>query len=213
MTIRVLIADDHTLVAEGLRYIVQAEPDLDVIGTAEDGHDAVRKSVAATPDVVLMDNAMPVLNGIEATRMIKERCPRTQVIIVSMYPDKAHVLRALQAGASGYLLKKAIAKELVDAIRRVHAGERYLTHELTQGVIDQIVKEPADPLGRLSFRERQVLQMVVEGRTAIEIGAKLALSPKTVETYRARMTEKLGVHDLAGLIKFAIQHGVIPLEP
>ena len=213
MTIRVLIADDHTLVAEGLRYIVQAEPGLEVIGTAEDGLDAVRKSVAATPDVVLMDNAMPVLNGIEATRMIKERCPRTQVIIVSMYPDKAHVLRALQAGASGYLLKKAIAKELVDAIRRVHAGERYLTHELTRGVIDQIVREPSDPLGRLSYRERQVLQMVVEGRTAIEIGATLALSPKTVETYRARMSEKLGVHDLAGLIKFAIQHGVIPLEP
>jgi DNA-binding NarL/FixJ family response regulator len=212
MTIRVFIADDHTLVAEGLRYIIQAEPDLEFAGAAENGQDAVRKAIDAAPDVVLMDNAMPVLNGIEATRMIRERRPRTQVIIVSMYADQAHVLRALQAGALGYLLKKAIAKELVDAIRRVHAGHRYLTHELADSVLDQIVKVPLDPLDRLSFRERQVLQMVAEGHTAVEIGTTLSLSPKTVETYRSRMMEKLGVHDVAGLVKFAIQHGMISLE-
>ena len=212
MTIRVLIADDHSLVAEGLRYIVQAEPDLEVVGIAQDGHEAVRRSVENAPDVVLMDNAMPVLNGIDATRTIRQRCPRTQVIIVSMYPDQVHVLRAWQAGARGYLLKKAVAKELVEAIRRVHAGRSYVARELAEIGIDQVMKVPADPLQRLSFRERQVLQMVAEGHTAGEIGTRLSLSPKTVETYRSRLMDKLDVHDLPGLVKFAIQHGIIPLE-
>jgi DNA-binding NarL/FixJ family response regulator len=212
MTIRVLIADDHSLVAEGLRYIVQAEPDLEVVGIAQDGHEAVRRSVESAPDVVLMDNAMPVLNGIDATRTIRQRCPHTQVIIVSMYPDQMHVLRAWQAGARGYLLKKAVAKELVDAIRRVHAGRSYVARELGDISIDQVMKVPADPLQRLSFRERQVLQMVAEGHTSGEIATRLSLSPKTVETYRSRMMDKLDVHDLAGLVKFAIQQGIIPLE-
>ena len=212
MTIRVFIADDHSLVAEGLRYIVQAEPDLEVVGIAQDGQQAVRMSIEHGPDVVLMDNAMPVLNGIDATRTIRQRCPNTQVIIVSMYPDQVHVLRAWQAGARGYLLKKAVAKELVEAIRRVHAGHSYVAHELAAIGIDQFMKVPADPLQRLSFRERQVLQMVAEGQTASGIAIRLSLSPKTVETYRARLMEKLDVHDLASIVKFAIQHGIIPLE-
>ena len=209
MTIKVLIADDHTLVAEGLRYIIQAQDDLEFVGTAEDGQEAVRKAADIAPDVVLMDNAMPGINGIEATRMIRQRSPRTQVIIVSMYADQAHVLRALQAGASGYLLKTAIAKELVEAIRHVHEGQRYLARGLAESVIDRLGREPLDPLARLSARERQVLQMVAEGLTAKEIGGKLSLSPKTVETYRSRVMEKLDLHDLAGLIRFAIEHGVV----
>jgi DNA-binding NarL/FixJ family response regulator len=212
VTIRVLIADDHTLVAEGLRYIVQAELDLEFVGLARDGQEAVRMSIEHAPDVVLMDNAMPVLNGIDASRTIRQRCPNTQVIIVSMYPDQVHVLRAWQAGVRGYLLKKAIAKELVEAIRRVHAGHSVIAHELAAIGFDQLMKVPADPLQRLSFRERQVLQMVAEGQTAGEIAARLCLSPKTVETYRARLMEKLDVHDLASIVKLAIQHGIIPLE-
>ena len=210
--IRILIADDHTMVAEGLRYVVEAEPGFEVVGHAKDGHEAVRQAMETHPDVVLMDNAMPMLNGIEAARAIRERCPQARVIMLSMYGDQAHVLRALQAGAMGYLLKKSVAKELVEAIRRVHAGQPYLTQELSEGVINQVIKTPSDPLARLSARERQVLQMVAEGHTANQIGAKLSLSPKTVETYRSRMMEKLAVNDLAGLIRFAIQHGVIPLE-
>jgi DNA-binding NarL/FixJ family response regulator len=165
-----------------------------------------------SPDIVLMDNAMPILNGIEATRLIRKRCPGTQIIMLSMYCDQSHVLRALQAGARGYLLKKSVAQELVTAIRRVHAGQHYLTSDLAEGVISRVSKAPEDPLERLSSRERQVLQMVAEGHTAIEIGGKLSLSPKTVETYRSRMMDKLDLHDLAGLIKFAIQQGVISID-
>jgi DNA-binding NarL/FixJ family response regulator len=208
----VLIADDHTLVAEGLRYVIDAEPDLEVVGYAQNGQEALRKSLDMSPDIVLMDNAMPILNGIEAARLIRKRCPDTQVIMLSMYCDQAHVLRALQAGARGYLLKKSVAQELVTAIRRVHAGQHYLTRDLAEGVINQVSNAPEDPLQRLSSRERQVLQMVAEGHTAIEIGRKLSLSPKTVETYRSRMMDKLGLHDLAGLIKFAIQQGVISID-
>jgi DNA-binding NarL/FixJ family response regulator len=212
MKITVLIADDHTLVAEGLRYVIEEEADFEVVGCAQNGQEALRLSIEKNPDIVLMDNAMPVLNGIEATHLIRERCPQTQVIMLSMYCDQVHVLRALQAGASGYLLKRSVAKELVEAIRRVHAGHHYLTRELADNVISQVIKTPSDPLARLSARERQVLQLVAEGHTANEIATKLFLSPKTVETYRSRMMEKLGLRDLAALIKFAIQQGVISIE-
>jgi DNA-binding NarL/FixJ family response regulator len=212
MKIRVLIADDHTLVAEGLRYVIEADAGFEVVACARDGQEALRLAIENTPDIVLMDNAMPVLNGIEATRLIRERCPQTRVIMLSMYCDEAHVLRALQAGAMGYLLKKSVAKELVEAIRRIHAGQHYLTRELGENVIDQVIRTPSDPLARLSTRERQVLQMVAEGHTSSEIADKLSLSPKTVETYRSRMMDKLGLHDLAALIKFAIQQGVTSIE-
>jgi DNA-binding NarL/FixJ family response regulator len=212
MKTRVLIADDHTLVAEGLRYVIEAEADFEVVGYAENGQEALRLSAEKSPDIVIMDNAMPVLNGIEATRLIRERCPQTRVIMLSMYCDQVHVLRALQAGAMGYLLKKSVAKELVEAIRRVHAGQHYLTRELADNVISQVIKTPSDPLTRLSSRERQVLQMLAEGHTTNEIATTLFLSPKTVETYRSRMMEKLGLHDLTALVKFAIQQGVISIE-
>jgi DNA-binding NarL/FixJ family response regulator len=212
MKIRVLIADDHTLVAEGLRYVIEADAGFEVVACARDGQEALRLAIEKTPDIVLMDNAMPILNGIEATRLIRERCPQTRVIMLSMYCDEAHVLRALQAGAMGYLLKKSVAKELVEAIRRIHVGQHYLTRELGENVIDQVIRTPSDPLARLSTRERQVLQMVAEGHTSSEIADKLSLSPKTVETYRSRMMDKLGLHDLAALIKFAIQQGVTSIE-
>jgi DNA-binding NarL/FixJ family response regulator len=208
----ILIADDHTLVAEGLRYIIEAEPEFEVVGYAQNGQQAWRMSLDKKPDVVIMDNAMPLLNGIEATRLIRTRCPQTAVIMLSMYCDQIHVLRALQAGALGYLLKKSVAKELVAAIRRVRAGQHYLTRELGDNVISQALKSPSDPLARLSARERQVLQMVAEGHTANEIGAALSLSPRTVETHRSRVMEKLGLNDLAALIRFAIQQGVISIE-
>jgi DNA-binding NarL/FixJ family response regulator len=208
----VLIADDHTLVAEGLRYVVEAESDFEVIGYAQNGQEAVRLCIDKHPDIILMDNAMPVLNGIEATRLIRERCPQTRVIMLSMYCDQTHVLRALQAGAMGYLHKKSVAKELAEAIRRVRAGQHYLTRELADTVISEVIKAPADPLARLSSRERQVLQMVAEGHTSNEIAGQLSLSPKTVDTYRSRLMQKLGLPDLASLIKFAIQQGVISIE-
>lgn len=214
MTIRVLIVDDHGIVAEGLRYLIQAQQDMEVIACLSGGRDAVRWSLKADPDIVLMDNAMPELNGTEATRLICERQRDTRVIILSMYSDPVHICRALQAGATGYVVKKSVAKELVDAIRTVHTGRRYLSRGLADSVINQFMSKTAslDPLDRLSSRERQVLQMLAEGRAVTEIAATLSLSPKTVETYRARMMEKLGIRDLASLVRFAIQQGVTSFE-
>jgi len=214
MTIRVLIADDHGVVAEGLRFVVEAQADMEVIACVQDSREAVRRSFETRPDVVLIDHAMPELNGAEATHLIRERCPDTRVIILSMYSDRVHVLGALQAGATGYVVKKSAAREVVEAIRTVHKGVRYLSKELADSVIDQVVQNTpsADALKRLSSRERQVLQMLAEGHAVADIASTLSLSPKTVETYRARMMEKLGIHDFATLVKFAIQHGVTSLE-
>ncbi len=199
MAIKVLIADDHGVVAEGLRFVVEAQADMEVIATVQDSREAVRRSTEEGPDVVLIDHAMPVLYG---------------VIILSMYSNRVHVLRALQAGATGYVVKKSAAKEVVDAIRAVHRGGRYLSRELADGLIDQAVHKTGseDPLERLSSRERQVLQMLAEGHVVADIASTLSLSPKTVETYRARMMEKLDIHDFASLVKFAIQHGITSLE-
>ena len=214
MTIKVLIADDHGVVAEGLRFVVDAQSDMEVIACVQDSREAVRVSIETPPDVVLIDHAMPLLNGTEAAQLIRERCPQTHVVILSMYSNRVHVLRALQAGATGYVVKKSAVKEVVDAIRVVHQGGRYLSKELADSVIDQVLlkSDSEDPLARLSTRERQVLQMLAEGHTVAHTALTLSLSPKTVETYRARMMEKLGIHDFATLVKFAIQHGLTPLD-
>ena len=214
MTITVFIADDHGVVAEGLRHLLASQPEMSVIGLAENGRDAVRGVTETCPDVVLIDHAMPILNGTEATRLIRERCPNTRVIMLSMYSDAVHLRRALQAGAWGYIVKKSVAKEVVEAIWAVHRGIRYVSRQLNECVLDHVIQRshPDDPLERLSSRERQVLQLLAEGHSVAEIAATLSLSPKTVETYRARMMEKLGIHELAGLVRFAIQHGVTSLD-
>jgi DNA-binding NarL/FixJ family response regulator len=213
VTIRILIADDHAVVAEGLRSLIEAQSDMEVVGLAGNGREAVRQTLEKKPDVVVMDNAMPELNGIEAARAIRERGEHTRVVMLSMHSTSAHVHRALQAGANGYVLKQSVGRELVDAIRTVHAGRRYLSKPLADDLLDRLVSDvPEDPLSRLSARERQVLQMIAEGHSVVDIAGKLSLSRKTVETYRERMMEKLGLHDVAGLIKFAIQHGVVSLD-
>jgi DNA-binding NarL/FixJ family response regulator len=214
MTIRVLIADDHGVVADGLRFIVEAQADMEVIACVQDGREAVRRSIESRPDVVLIDHAMPLMNGAEATHLIRERSPETRVIVLSMYSNAVHVMRALQAGATGYVVKKSAAKEVVEAIRAVHNGERYLSKELADSVIDQVARKTVtdDPLERLSSRERQVLQLLAEGHPVPDIAETLSLSPKTVETYRARMMEKLDIHDVAGLVRFAIQHGITSID-
>ena len=213
MSISILIADDHKVVAEGLRHLVERENDMKVIACVDNGREAVRTAIERNPDIVLMDIAMPELNGTEATQLIGERRAEIKIIMLSMYSDPVHVYRALQAGASGYVLKKAVANDVVDAIRTVRAGGRYLSKPLAEQLIDNLlVRKNEDPVERLSSRERQVLQLLAEGNSVVDIGRKLALSPKTVETYRSRMMEKLDIRDLAGLIKFAIQQGLSTLE-
>jgi len=213
MTIRILIADDHAVVAEGLRSLINAQSDMEVVGLAGNGREAVTQTLEKEPDVVVMDNAMPELNGIEAARIIRKRCAQTRVVMLSMHSTSVHVHRALQAGAGGYVLKQSVGRELVEAIRTVHAGRRYLSKPLADELLDRLVSDvPEDPLSRLSSRERQVLQMIAEGSSVVDIAGKLSLSRKTVETYRERMMEKLDVHDFASLIKFAVQHDVTSLD-
>ncbi len=211
--IKVLIADDHGVVAEGLKHLVEAQADMKVVAIVGDGREAVRAAREAQPDVVLMDLSMPELNGADATRALLERDPKCRVIVLSMYAEREYVRRALKAGAVGYVVKRSAAKEVIDAIRAVHAGRRYLSPRVADVAIDDHSGDGSENLlAKLSAREREVLQLLAEGRTGAEIAQRLSLSQKTVETYRARLIEKLGIRDVAGLVKFAIARGIVPLE-
>lgn len=217
MNISVYIADDHAIVRDGLRILLDEQPDIEVIGDAPDGRETVRQVTELTPDVVIMDINMPDLNGIEATHQIMENCPSTRVVILSMFATQEHIFRALQAGARGYLLKESAGIEVVKAVREVMSGRRYLSQKISEDVIDDYVRLrdqaiDEDPLSRLSPREREVLQLVVEGKSSAEIAETLFLSPKTVDTYRSRLMQKLEIHDIPGLVKFAIQHGLTTLD-
>jgi DNA-binding NarL/FixJ family response regulator len=217
LSITVFLADDHAVVRDGLRVLLETQHDITVIGDAANGRDAVRQVADLCPDVAVVDIAMPELNGIEATCQIRQLCPATQVVILSIHSTNEHIFRALQAGARGYLLKESAGADVVNAVRTVHAGRRYLSQKITDKVLDDYVLQQEttkaqSPLERLSPREREVLQLVVEGRSSAEIADILSLSPKTVETYRSRLMHKLGISDLPNLVKFAIQHGLTPLE-
>ncbi|MFN8488697.1 MAG: response regulator transcription factor [Caldilineaceae bacterium] len=217
MSIRLFLADDHKVLRAGLRALLETYPDLTVSGEAGNGLEAVRAVIKLRPDVAILDIAMPELNGIEAARQIRSECPQTQAIILSMHSSHQHIYQALKAGVRGYILKEAAPDELVDAIRTVHAGQRYLSpkvaDELIEDYIDAHPRRMTDTaLDLLSERERTVLQLVVEGKSSIEIAELLMLSPKTVDSYRSRLMQKLGITDLPGLVKFAIQQGLISLE-
>jgi DNA-binding NarL/FixJ family response regulator len=211
MPVSVMLADDHAVVRDGLRALLEAGNDLQVVGVAGNGREAVSEALRLRPDIVIMDIAMPELDGVEATRRIVERSPETRVLILSMYLSAEHIYRALQAGAQGYVLKESAGEEVVDAIRALRAGKRYLSHRITETVIDDYLREGTNvsPLDSLSLRERDVLQLVVEGRTNAAIAQALSLSPKTVETYRARIMKKLKVRDTVELVKFSMRHGLI----
>jgi len=212
--IRIVLADDHAVVRDGLRVLLEAQSDIEVVGDAANGREAIRVTHQMHPDVVVMDIAMPELNGIEATLQIHDASPSTQVLILSMHSTTEHIFRALQAGARGYLLKDSAGAEVVDAVRVVYAGRRYLSQKIASTVIDDYISERqrASPLDSLSRRERQILQLVAEGKSSAEAAALLFLSPKTVDTYRSRMMQKLGIADVPSLVKFAIQHGVTQLD-
>jgi DNA-binding NarL/FixJ family response regulator len=212
MTIKVLLADDHRVVTDGLRSLINAQGDMKVVAVADNGLDAVRRSIESKPDVVVMDQAMPEMNGTEAAQMIRARRSATRVIILSMHSNLEHVQRALHAGVNGYVLKASAGDEVVSAIRVVHAGRRYLSPPLAEQLLDRMLDSADDPLSRLSVRERQVLKMLAEGQPVVRIAAKLSLSRKTVETYRERTMEKLKLANFPALVKVALKQGIIALE-
>ncbi len=214
MTIRVLLIDDHAVVRDGLTALLHAQADIEVVGSFGEARDGLRAAEQLLPSVLILDIAMPRLNGIEAARLFQDRYPEVPILILSMYADTEHVYQALRAGANGYVLKESAASEVVTAVRSLHSGGRYMSERIGGWVLDDYLHGRAgdDPLDRLSARERQVMQQVVEGRTSAEIAALLNLSPKSVDTYRSRMMTKLAVEDLPSLVKFAIRHGVTGIE-
>lgn len=212
MKITAFLADDHVVVRSGLRALLEATGDIEVVGEAGNGRDALAGIERLQPGVAVLDVSMPELGGIEAAELARERCPQVKVVMLSAQHDVESVRRALRAGALGYLPKFAAVEELVDAVRRVHAGRRYLAASIAEAVLDSYAREveARSPLESLSARERQVLQLLAEGRTAREIGTALSVSPRTVETYRARLMEKLQIKDFRELVLFAARHGILP---
>lgn len=211
MTIRVLLADDHAVMRDGLQALLKAAPDIEVIGSVGNGRDAVRVAAGLRPDVVIMDVTMAGLNGIEATGLLRDRHPDIRVVMLSMHSSSEHVHRAFNAGAVGYLLKESAGDEIVAAVRAAHAGRQYISRELQTMERRQAPRAGgAGPLASLSTRERQVLQLVVEGCSSAEIAGLIHLSPKSVDTYRSRLMKKLSISDVTALVKFAIQHGLTP---
>jgi RNA polymerase sigma factor (sigma-70 family) len=217
MSIRVLVADDHAIVREGLCIMLGNQPDMQVVGNATNGRQALQLVDEQDPDVAVMDISMPELNGIEAIQQMIPRHPRLKVVVLSIHETKPYVFRALKAGAKGYLIKETAGLEVVEAERAVYRGERYLSQRIADLVMDSSLQKleswiDVSPLDGLSPREREILQLVAEGKTSQEIAERLSISSKTVDTYRSRLMRKIGVEDMAGLVKFAIQHGVISLE-
>lgn len=216
MSTTIFLADDHGIVRQGMRLILEMDPRFKIIGESDDGRDAVHKMSELIPDIAILDISMPFLNGIEATRQICLLHPEINVLILSMYSDRQHVTQALSAGARGYLLKTSLSSDLVQAVETVRLGHRYLSQKIEDLVVDDyldLVKasEEADPLSILSPREREVVQLIVEGYPSAEIARVLSLATSTVDTYRARIMQKLQITTLSELIKFAIQNGLIQL--
>ena len=214
MTISVFLVDDHRILRDGLRLLLQAQNDIQVGGEAQNGREAVSRVLAATPDIILMDITMPELNGIEAARQILAEQPDVKIIVLSVHSDSEHVYQVFQAGAQGHLLKESAGTEVVRAVYSVQGGQRYLSKKLVEAGFDAYMDERPGrgPLEKLTDREREVFQLTVEGHSSAEIAATLGLSPKTVETYRSRIMEKLAVQDITGLVRYAIKHGLTPLE-
>jgi len=215
MTITIFLADDHPLLLDGLELVLSREPDLKVIGRAANGRELVNLVAKRQPDVVITDITMPELNGIEATRQIRELYPRVRVIVLSIHDTMHHVMWSLEAGADGYLLKGSAGQEVVQAVRVVYRGQRYLSHRVAAMMGEnELTPRQApivmNPLQRLSQREREVLQLVAEGHTNAKIAVELNLSPKSIATYRRRVMDKLDLDDTTDLIKFALQNKITP---
>ena len=207
--IRILLADDHAVVRQGFKMILDAQPDMEIVGEAGNGREAVDLAEQLRPDVVVMDVAMPELNGIEATRRLASSVPHARVVALSMHKDSVYVREILRAGARGYLLKDSGAADLVAAIHAVASGESYLSPAVSNAVLDDYRRHATNPIDLLTSREREVLQMIAEGKTNKEIAGTLNLSVYTVDAHRGKIMEKLNLHSSGELVRFAVRNGLI----
>jgi DNA-binding NarL/FixJ family response regulator len=212
--IRILLADDHTLMRQGLRALLERQEGFSVVAEAADGHEAIAQAAAQRPDIAIIDIAMSNLNGIEATRRITEKHPETAVIILSMHADEGYVLRALSSGARGYLLKDSPEQDLINAIRAVNQGKAFFSPEISRMLAEDYMRQMRqrgvdDSYELLTPREKEILQMLGEGKSNKEVAARLNLSPHTVETHRGNILEKLNLHSAAEMILYAVRKGII----
>jgi two-component system response regulator NreC len=212
--LRLLLADDHTVVRQGLRKVLEDRPDWEVVAEAGDGREAVRLAEEHKPDVAILDVAMPLLNGIEAARQMTKRVPATRILVLSMHADEAYVTQILQAGATGYLLKDSADVDLIQAVAAVAQGKSFFSPAIARVMLDDYVRQPrekgfTDRYETLSGREREIFQLIAEAKTNKEIAALLNVSPSTVETHRAHIMEKLDLHSAAEIVLYAVRRGVI----
>ncbi len=212
--IHVLIADDHPVVRKGLQACLAKQERLRVVGEATDGEEAVQKTMELGPDVVLMDISMPKMSGLAATELLRKQAPAVKVLVLSVHNNREFVFRIIQAGAHGYVSKEASPPELLTAIESVYRGETFFTPEIAQAALNQLVTSGGkrDPFAQLTVREREVLVLIAEGRSNKEIANKLGIGVRTIETHRERIMRRLDIHSVAGLTKFAIANGLVPLE-
>jgi two-component system, NarL family, response regulator NreC len=208
MAVRVVLADDHEIVRQGLRVLLEREG-FQVVGEAANGHDAVKLCDANHPEIAILDLSMPLLNGVDAAREIMKSNPRTKVVLLTMHTEDHLILESLRAGVTGYVLKTKAASELVQALRAVCRGEMFLTQSISRTIVQAFLQNTPVPGNPISDRERQVLQLVAEGKTTKEIASLLGISVKTAESHRSNLMEKLNIHDTAGLVRYAIRIGLI----
>lgn len=216
MGVRIVLADDHPIVRQGMRHLLETQKDLEIIGEAEDGLQTVRLVDELKPDILIVDMMMPGLNGLEALRQVKKLAPKTHVIILSMQSADSYVLEAVKGGASGYILKETGPSELIQAIHKVIAGETFLSPKLSErlsaGFVESGDDTLRDPYELLTTREREILQMAAEGMSSTEMGEKLVISPRTVETHRSRLMRKLGLRNQTELVRYALQRGILEMK-
>ncbi len=214
MKIRILLVDDHTLLRAGLRMMLNAQPDMEVVGEAQDGRQAVQEAQRLLPDIILMDITMPDMNGIEATRQIKKLMPEIKVLILTMHEHEEYVFQALRAGASGYMLKEAADTDLISALHIIQSGQFYLSPMAQSVMVGDYLQrvrtgEEKDSYSSLTEREREILKLVAEGYTNNQIAERLIISPKTVDTHRTHIMDKLNLHSRAELVKYAMRRGLL----
>lgn len=214
--IKVLVADDHTILRQGIKALLNNQGKIEVVGEAKDGREAIKMIEELLPDVVLMDIAMPGLNGLEATRRIKKKFPEIKVLVLTMYAHEEYIFQILNAGANGYLVKETAFQDLITAIKAVYRGEAFMSPSISKKVIDRYAQraqvDKNDVCDILTTREREVLQLIAEGNSNKKIAEALFISPKTVETHRTHIMDKLNIHGRAGLIKYAIRKGIIDIN-